>query len=220
MVHAAVRSALSGDIARSAIAGVLEPAQRDLAAPIRGGDRSAAVLIPWIEGPGGPSILFTVRAASLSRHPGEISFPGGMRDPGESLLEAALREAREEIGLDAQAVEVLGTLPPTRVPVSDVVVLPFVAAVAGPPTLALAEAEIAEVFTAKVAALALAGHRCVPAGSADGRRRWSFSVGDHVIWGATGAMLQALLERLGMLDEPARLDERNPRPTMRQEGST
>ena len=71
--------------------------------------------------------MFTVRAAALSRHAGEISFPGGLQDPGETLVETALREAHEEIGLDPDAVDdSLGALPPVHTFVSGILVVPFV----------------------------------------------------------------------------------------------
>src|SRR2546423_784250 len=76
------------------------------------GRQPAAVLVPVVEGPE-PSIVFTKRTEHLSRHPGEISFPGGMRhaeDP--DLLSTALRETEEELGLSPDRVEVLGTLEP------------------------------------------------------------------------------------------------------------
>ena len=73
------------------------------------GERLAAVLAPII-GTREPSLVFTVRSSDLSRHAGEISFPGGLQDGTESLLETALRETAEEIGLDGTSVDVLGAL--------------------------------------------------------------------------------------------------------------
>ena len=84
-------------------------AERRSQTPVHG-DRLAAVLAPLVEAPE-PALVFTVRSSDLSRHAGEISFPGGLQDPGESLQETALREAHEEIGLDPSAVELLGALP-------------------------------------------------------------------------------------------------------------
>ena len=80
-------------------------------------DRLAAVLAPIVLEPE-PSLVFTVRAAALSRHAGEISFPGGLQDPGETLVETALREAHEEIGLDPSLPTLLGALPPVHTFVS------------------------------------------------------------------------------------------------------
>ena len=96
---------------RSALRAALEPDPRPRP---RDGDRLAAVLAPLVEQPE-PALVFTRRAADLSRHAGEISFPGGLQDPGETLIETALRESREEIDLDPADVEIVGALPPVPV---------------------------------------------------------------------------------------------------------
>jgi 8-oxo-dGTP pyrophosphatase MutT (NUDIX family) len=70
--------------------------------------RPAAVLIPVIAGPEGATVLMTRRSDSLASHTGQIAFPGGRLDPGETAIEAALREAFEEVALDPALVEVLG----------------------------------------------------------------------------------------------------------------
>src|SRR6202012_2200468 len=72
----------------------------------------AAVLIPIVLRDA-PSVLFTVRGATLSNNPGQVSFPGGKRDPGDrDLVHTALREAQEEVGIEAGQVEVIGRLAP------------------------------------------------------------------------------------------------------------
>src|SRR5512133_3909685 len=76
------------------------------------GRTDAAVLLPMYGWPDNPGLVFTERRSDLRRHAGEISFPGGRRDEGESLLETALREADEEIGLSRDNVEIVGALPP------------------------------------------------------------------------------------------------------------
>jgi len=109
-----------GDL-RDALAAELDPSPDPRPAP---GDRLAAVLVPIIVSPA-PSIVFTRRAADLSRHPGEISFPGGLVEPGETLVAAALREAREEIDLDPALPDVVGALSPVHTHVSEILVTPF-----------------------------------------------------------------------------------------------
>src|SRR5438874_5997203 len=89
------------------------------------GDRLAAVLALLILRPE-PSLLFTRRAVGLSRHAGEISFPGGIQEDGETLRVTALREAQEEIGLDPSIADLLGALPSVHTYVSSIVVVPFV----------------------------------------------------------------------------------------------
>src|SRR5262249_57499071 len=76
------------------------------------GRTDAAVLVPMHGWPQNPGLVFTERRSDLKRHAGEISFPGGRRDVGEDLLDTALREAEEEIGLARDNVEVVGALPP------------------------------------------------------------------------------------------------------------
>jgi 8-oxo-dGTP pyrophosphatase MutT (NUDIX family) len=92
------------------------------------GFRPAAVLVPLLDRAGGPTLLFTRRTESVPSHKGEISFPGGAREPGEDAVRAALREAEEEVGLPPALAEPLGTL--DDVPsIARYVVTPVVAAV-------------------------------------------------------------------------------------------
>jgi len=150
----------------------------------------------WPEDPG---LIFTERRADLRLHAGEISFPGGRRDPGDADLSAtALREAEEEIALDPAAVELVGALPPYSTFVTDYLVHPFVGLVAHPRELGL-EPNPAEVETVLTFSLGLLrdGYEMrrlvrrgvalhTPAYEADGR----------VIWGATARILSDLLDRL------------------------
>lgn len=86
--------------------------------------RRGAVLMLFGHGPEGPDLLLTERAHDMRSHPGQVSFPGGSIDPGESPVEAALREAEEETGLDAGGVHVLGSLPELWLPPSNFAVTP------------------------------------------------------------------------------------------------
>ena len=160
------------------------------------GDRLAAVLAPLIEKPE-PALVFTVRASGLSRHAGEVSFPGGLQDPGEALVETALREAFEEIGLAKRDVEILGALPPVHTSVSGILVIPFVGMLEAPPGFTLSDDEIAEVLTVSVTQLAAVEreveHRFEDAGT---WRGWAYDVERHTVWGATGRMLHLLLEAI------------------------
>src|SRR6266700_2191963 len=108
--------------------------------------RKAAVLLGLFDYAGETHLAFIRRAATLRSHSGEIAFPGGAVDPGDdSVVTTALREAREEIGLDPARVEVLGVLPPGFTAVSNFVIMPVVAFLPrGLGTLQLQEAEVTE----------------------------------------------------------------------------
>jgi 8-oxo-dGTP pyrophosphatase MutT (NUDIX family) len=171
----------------------LDPAPAHAPAP---GDRLAAVLAPLVESPE-PRLIFTVRSSSLSRHAGEVSFPGGLVDDGESPADAARREAFEEIGLEPGASRLLGSLPPVHTYVSSILVIPFVGLLAREPALVPAEAEIQEILRVPVARLA-AAERPMELPRADGSpwHGWAYPLNGHTIWGATGLMLRSLLEVL------------------------
>jgi CoA pyrophosphatase len=159
------------------------------------GERLAAVLALLIEEPE-PSLLFTERAAHLSRHPGEVSFPGGLAEPGDDALVAtALRETHEEIGLDPALPDVLGALPPIHTFVSGILVTPFIAAVRALPALHESRAEIARVLTVPTRTLAtLEEERDLHRDGGRVWKGWSYETADATIWGATGFMLHAFLE--------------------------
>ena len=118
------------------------------------GYRRAGVLVPILARPGGPTLLFTRRTERLPHHKGEISFPGGGAEPGEAAVDAALREAEEEVGLSATEVELLGPLDAVPSSVARYVVSPFAAAVRAPPgVFAHAAAEVSEPFEIPLARL-------------------------------------------------------------------
>jgi 8-oxo-dGTP pyrophosphatase MutT (NUDIX family) len=90
--------------------------------------RAAAVLVVITEGPDGPHVLLTGRAPDLTHYSGQLVFPGGAADPNDrGAVDTALREAREEIGLEASSVHVIGTLPPFGLPESGFLVTPVLA---------------------------------------------------------------------------------------------
>lgn len=157
-------------------------------------DRLAAVLAPLIEEPEA-ALIFTVRSSDLSRHAGEISFPGGLQDPGETLSQTALREAFEEIGLEPEATDVVGALPPVHTTVSGILVVPFVGMLESLPAFVVSEGEIEEVLTFTVARLAEV-ERAVEVAREPGRvwHGFAYELDGYMIWGATGWMLHALLE--------------------------
>ncbi len=184
MLHAAVRARLRE---------VLDP---DPAPEPAEGDRLAAVLAPLVLAPE-PALIFTERAAELSRHAGEVSFPGGLQDPGETLVETALREAQEEIGLDPSLPDLVGALPPVHTTVSGILVVPFLGMLDRVPALTVSDGEIAEVLTVPVARLADLERPMELARPGGGTwHGWAYELEGHTIWGATGWMLHGLLELL------------------------
>jgi 8-oxo-dGTP pyrophosphatase MutT (NUDIX family) len=178
---------------QDALVSALEPAPAHAPAP---GDRLAAVLAPLVEAPP-PSLILTVRSDDLSRHPGEVSFPGGLVDDGETAADAARREAFEEIGLDPALPRLVGALPPVHTYVSSILVVPFVGLLAELPDLFAAEAEIKEIVRVPLARLAsLEEPMELPRGDGTVWHGWAYPLEGHTIWGATGLMLHSFLEIL------------------------
>jgi 8-oxo-dGTP pyrophosphatase MutT (NUDIX family) len=161
------------------------------------GRTEAAVLIPLYGWPHSPGLVFTERRHDLRRHAGEISFPGGRRDRGEELLETALREAEEEIGLSPASVAIAGALPPVGTFVTGYKVYPFVGLIERGLRFEPNPREVEGVLLAPLEDL-VAGYgkrrlirRGVPI------RTDSYLVGDKLIWGATARILGDLFEHLG-----------------------
>jgi 8-oxo-dGTP pyrophosphatase MutT (NUDIX family) len=176
---------------RAALRGALDPSP---APTVAAGDRLAAVLALLVEEPE-PALVFTVRSSALSRHAGEVSFAGGLQDPGETLAETALREAYEEIGLDPAAPDVVGALAPVHTTVSGILVVPFVGVLPKLPALTPSDHEIERVLVVPVARLA-ALEAEVEYQLAGGRtwRGWVYEADGATVWGATGRMLHDLLD--------------------------
>jgi 8-oxo-dGTP pyrophosphatase MutT (NUDIX family) len=161
---------------------------------------NAAVLVPLYLDRGRLHAVFTKRQDDLRRHPGEISFPGGRYEEGEPDLSAtALREAHEEIGLPADAVEIVGALQPTPTIATGYAVYPFVGLIDPGRTWTPSPGEVAAVLELPLDAL-LSGY---------GRRRLmrrgvpirtdTYVVGENLIWGATARILADLFDRVGPL---------------------
>ncbi len=161
------------------------------------GQTEAAVLVALYGYPERPGLVFTERRHDLRRHAGEISFPGGRQDhPEEPLLETALREAEEEIGLDPAGVEVVGALPPIGTFVTSYKVHPFVGLIAEGLEFELQPTEVETVlpFSLEKLRQGFAMRRLVRRGVPI--RTPTYLVDDHLIWGATARILGELLARL------------------------
>ena len=161
------------------------------------GRTDSAVLAPlFLDSAGALHAVFTRRRDDLKRHPGEISFPGGRQDPGETLVETALREAHEEIGLPPDAVDVLGALEPTPTFVTNYAIYPFVGLIEPGFEWVMGEAEVAEVLELPIETLrAVYGERRLVRKGIPFRTP-TYEVDGHLIWGATGRILQDLLARI------------------------
>ena len=160
--------------------------------------RPAAVLLALAAEARGDVVWFTRRTQALSRHAGQVSFPGGRMDPGdEGPLATALREAEEEIGLAPRLVEPLGYLDPYET-ISAFRVVPVVARV-DPRFVPVPDPrEVDEAFTVPLSFLLDPGNceRVEVRWQGRVRHYWQFSYAGHRIWGATAAMLVNLRERL------------------------
>jgi 8-oxo-dGTP pyrophosphatase MutT (NUDIX family) len=173
--------------------------------------RDAAVLVPIVQRPEGLTVLLTRRADTLSSHTGQVAFPGGRLDPGEGPVEAALREAQEEIGLDPAFVDPLG-LSNRYETVTGYVVTPVVGFVREGFSLQANPAEVAEVFETPFDFLMdAANHERRFHELPDGARRWFYAMPweGRYIWGATAGMLRALWDRLYGDGAEARLISRS-----------
>ena len=159
--------------------------------------RAAAVLLPIIDRPGGLTVLLTLRASDLRAHSGQVAFPGGKIDAGETPHHAALREAQEEIGLEARFVKPLGWLDPFFTG-TGFRVAPLVTLIEPSFALTVNKHEVDEVFETPFAFLMdAANHRLEEREWAGRRRRYyAMPYEGRYIWGATAGILRNLYEKL------------------------
>ena len=158
----------------------------------------AAVLVGLVEREAGLSVILTRRSDSLRSHTGQVAFPGGRCDPGETPWETALRESEEEIGLDRGLVTLAGLSTPYRTG-TNFLVTPVVGFVDPNHNLTANPHEVADIFETPFGFLMdptnhEEHHRETPAG--DKRRFYAMTWEDRFIWGATAGMLRALYDRL------------------------
>ncbi|HUN34452.1 MAG TPA: CoA pyrophosphatase [Trebonia sp.] len=168
--------------------------------PPSSGGRPSAVLVLFGEGPSGPDLLFIQRSAGLRRHPGQPAFPGGALEADEiadgagGWVAAALREAEEEVGVDADGVQVLATLPEMFIPHSDFRVVPVLAWWQVPSAVwPVDPGEVAAVERIAVAELVNPSHRLMLR-MPSGRLSPAFHIGSMLIWGFTAGLTSLLLE--------------------------
>ena len=158
--------------------------------------KPAAVLIGIVEREE-PMVLLTKRQDHLAKHPGQIAFPGGRADTGETMLQAALRETWEEVGLASQFVKPLGYCD-GFLTVTRYIVTPVLALVSPQSNLVAQTSEVAEIFEVPLAFLMNAKNCQTHSRDFKGlvRHFYVYPFGDRYIWGATAGMIRNLYERL------------------------
>jgi 8-oxo-dGTP pyrophosphatase MutT (NUDIX family) len=164
--------------------------------PVPPGLRRAAVLLPIVLGESGPALLFTKRSEEVERHKGQISFPGGGLEEGERLLDAALRETHEEIGVSPQDVEILGRLDEEETAVSGFFVSPFVGLIPYPNRLRLNPVEVRAILQVPLRVFLDPRNLRTETWDHRGETRiiYFYAAGRDVIWGATARIIARFLD--------------------------
>lgn len=157
--------------------------------------REAGVLaLFYPDAQGLPHLLLTRRPEAMSKHAGQVAFPGGRREQGESLEQTALRETEEEVLIAAHRVDVLGQLTPLYIPPSNFCVHPFVGLIDHAPDLSVRTEEVADIFGVHPAHLTDPERRATKRMRVGGSERDipHFLLHGHVVWGATAMMMAEL----------------------------
>lgn len=158
--------------------------------------RRASVLAIFLNKNGETHLLFTHKAKGIGYHSDQISFPGGAVEQGETALQAALRETREEIGVRSSAFDILGRFHDDSVPVSGFIITPFAAFLKTEPAFRLQQSEVVEVFTVPFAFFMDESHY------QPGRVKIldnelvisGYTYEDHFIWGLTCRFIRSLVD--------------------------
>jgi 8-oxo-dGTP pyrophosphatase MutT (NUDIX family) len=166
--------------------------------------REGAVLVLFGEGPAGPDLLLTERAHTMRSQPGQVSFPGGSLDPGESAVEGALREAQEETGLDPAGIDVFAVLPRIWLPPRNFAVTPVLGFWRHDSTVAVTNPlEVHAVFRVPIADLLEPANRF----SVRHPLGWTgpaWFIGpskDVLLWGFTAGIIDSLFTHVGWTRE-------------------
>ncbi len=167
-------------------------------APFNDPPIEAAVLIALVSHPGGRRLLYTERSLGLRAHSGQVSFPGGKIDAQDKNAgEAALREAREEVGLETGNAQILGYLPPYLTG-TNFVITPVVAVVGQPEGFSANPGEVDEVFEVPLAFVARTQNysRFVVKRGDEEHSTWQLDHGGHMIWGITANLTRIFRDRV------------------------
>ena len=201
-----LRTALAGPLPRAAGQGRMAPRPRTGWTPdvLPEHCRDAAALLLLYPKDARPYILLTLRTNHLPTHQGQVSLPGGGVRTGESIVSAALREGREEVGIEPDDVEILGTLSPLHIPVSGFILHPCVAVAAHRPELRPHEGEVAQALEVPLTVL------CDPARvrietrvqAAQSYQIPYFLAAGEKVWGATAMVLSEFLCVIGCPPSP------------------
>ncbi|MBV9818905.1 MAG: CoA pyrophosphatase [Solirubrobacterales bacterium] len=177
-------------------AALLNPAEA-LTIDVPGRTDSAVLVALYRDRDGRLGTVLTRRRDELPRHAGEISFPGGRRDPGDpDLIATALREAEEEVGLAAAAVRVVGALQPTPTIATGYAIYPVVGVIEPGRTWTPSAEEVAEVLELGLDDLRAGAQRRTIVRRGRPLRTDTYVVGDTLVWGATARILADLLDRV------------------------
>ncbi len=170
---------------------------------------AAAVLVPLYCRAGQYYILFTKRTETVSTHKGQVSFPGGGYDEADgALVNTALREASEEIGLMAGDAEVLGQMDDNLSMTSNYVISPFVAFIPWPYQFKLSKEETERIIEVPIAALLEHGpHRAAEVVDGKPVTAYFYHYQGDVIWGATARILNEFLEIFARLDSAGKCED-------------
>ena len=151
------------------------------------------MLVPFYQSDGTLRLIMTRRPDDMRTHPGDVVFPGGMLEPGDAgPIEAAMREAHEEVALPPENVEILGGLEPVHTRSAEMVIVPVVARVVRPDRLVPQPGEVDSIIEPTIDELLDEGHWVAQDWA--GRTMWFYEFPEGILWGATAFMVRQLLE--------------------------